>query len=70
VIDAKVVKLALVSFMDEQNQQVTALAVIGDNNVHMLESRSLGISRQTTPQGVASTWLRDGIFAKLSGTEG
>lgn len=72
VLDAKIVRLALVSYMDESNQQVTCLAVIGDNNVHLLEGRSMGISKHTTRQGPASDWLRDGIFEKLSekGSEG
>jgi hypothetical protein len=66
VLDAKVVRLALVSYMDENNQQQTALAIVGDKNVHMLESRNLGISKYSTPQGPASEWLRNGVFEKLA----
>lgn len=65
VIGAKAVEIALVTYTDEAGQQFTQLAVVGDNNVHLIEGRVLGISRTATPQGVASDWLRDGVFKKL-----
>lgn len=65
VIAAKPVELALVTYTDETNTQQTQLAVIGENNVHLIEGRALGFSKNTTPQGSASEWLRKGIFAKL-----
>lgn len=65
VIAAKPVELALVTYTDESNTQQTQLAVIGENNVHLIEGRALGLSKNTTPQGSASEWLRKGIFAKL-----
>lgn len=65
VIAAKPVELALVTYTDESNTQQTQLAVIGENNVHLIEGRALGFSKNTTPQGSASEWLRKGIFAKL-----
>ena len=65
VLGAKIVEVALVTYLDERGQQQTQLAVVGDNNVHLLESRQFGISKNTTPQGVASEWLTKGIFEKL-----
>lgn len=65
VIAAKPVELALVTYTDETNTQQTQLAVIGENNVHLIEGRALGFSKNTTPQGSASEWLRKGIFEKL-----
>lgn len=65
VLSAKVVDLVLVKYTDEFNQQQVQLGVVGDNTVHLLESRQLGISRGTTPQGVASPWLKDGVFKLL-----
>jgi hypothetical protein len=62
---AKRVDLALVTYTDESNVQQTQLAIIGDNNVHLLEGRTLGFSKNTTPQGNASEWLKKGIFEKL-----
>lgn len=69
VTAAKVVELALVTYQDDSNQQQVQLAVVGDNTVHLLESRQLGISRTTTPQGIASEWLKDGIFKALGRKE-
>ncbi len=66
VLEAKVVKLVMVSYIDPSNQKIVGLAVVGDNQVHMLESRTLGFSKNSTPQGPASEWLRDGIFEKLA----
>ena len=54
---------ALVSYADESGQVITQLAIIGENNVNLLESRALGIAKATTPQGRASKWLTDGIMA-------
>ena len=68
VLGAKVVEFALVTYMDESNQQQTQLAIVGDNHVHLIESRGLGISKSTTPQGVASDWLVKGVFEKLGRT--
>ena len=62
---AKHVDLALVTYTDESNTQHTQLAIVGDNNVHLIEGRALGFSKNTTPQGVASEWLRKLIFEKL-----
>lgn len=67
VISAKRVDLALVTYMDESNQQVTQLAVVGDKHIHLLESRSLGFSKNTTPQGLAGKWLTEGVFKQLEG---
>jgi len=66
VLAAKRVDLALVTYTDESNTQQTQLAIIGDNNIHLLEGRSLGFSKNTTPQGSASNWLKTGIFEKLN----
>lgn len=57
------VSLALVEYVDESNQVVRQLAIIGEKNVHLLESRTLGISKNTTPNGRASSWLAEGIRA-------
>lgn len=65
VLGVQPVQLALVSYVDDSNQLVVQLAVVGDNNVHMIESRALGLSKSTTPQGQATKWLRDGIFNLL-----
>lgn len=70
VLGAKRVDLALVTYTDETNTQHTQLAIIGDNNVHLLEGRNLGFSKNTTPQGTASEWLRKGIFEKLNSKNG
>lgn len=66
VLGAKRVELALVTYTDESNTRHTQLAIIGDNNVHLLEGRTLGFSKNTTPQGNASEWLKKGIFEALA----
>lgn len=65
VLGAKRVELALVTYTDDSNVKQFQLAIIGDNNVHLLEGRSMGFSKNTTPQGNASEWLKNGIFEKL-----
>lgn len=65
VIGAKKVELALVTYRDERNVVQTQLAIVGENNINLLESRALGLTKNTTPQGPASSWLRDGIFKAL-----
>lgn len=65
VLGAKVVELVLVTYRDEYNQQQVQLGVLGENTIHLLESRQLGISKSTTPQGVATAWLKEGVFKAL-----
>lgn len=65
VIAAKRVELALVTYTDESNTQFTQLAIVGENNVHLIEGRAMGFSKNSTPQGSASEWLRKAIFEKL-----
>ncbi len=65
MLAAKRVELVLVTYLDENNQKQVQLAIVGDNTVHMLESRKFGISKNTTPQGVAGEWLKNGIFKTL-----
>lgn len=65
MIAAKRVDLALVTYTDESNTQFTQLAVVGENNIHLIEGRALGFSKNTTPQGSASEWLKRAIFEKL-----
>ena len=59
------VNLVLVSYVDERGLPVTQLAVVGENNVNLLESRGLGFSKTTTPQGSATKWLVDGVMKLL-----
>lgn len=66
VLGVQKVSLALVSYADESGTIITQLAVVGDSNVNMLESRTLGFSKSTTPQGKASKWLTDGILSLLA----
>lgn len=63
---AKRVELALVTYTDDSNVQHTQLAIVGENNIHLLEGRASGFSKNTTPQGNASDWLKKGIFEKLA----
>ena len=63
---AKIVEVALVTFTDESNQQHCTLAVVGDKNIHLLEGRALGFSKNSTPFGRAAQWLAQAIFDKLA----
>lgn len=65
VTGAKVVQLAMVTYVDDSGLEVVQLAVLGDNNVHLLDSKISGLSRTTSPVGLAKTWLMDGIFKIL-----
>ena len=58
-------ELALVTYYDEFGTQQTGLAVVGENQVHLIDGKVTGFSNTTTPQGLASNWLRDGIFQAL-----
>lgn len=65
VISAKRVEIALVSYMDETGRQVTQLALVGENNIHMLDNKEIGFLKDPSPRGLASPWLRDGVLEKL-----
>jgi hypothetical protein len=61
VLGVQPVTLALVNYIDESAQSVTQLAIIGENTVHLLESRALGFTKNSTPFGRATKWLFDGV---------
>jgi hypothetical protein len=65
VLAVKTVDLALVRYKDDAGTEFVQLAVIGDNNVHMIDGKLFGFSRNATPQGPANEWLKKGIFEKL-----
>lgn len=67
LIGAKKVELAIITFNDESNVRHTQLAVVGENTVHLLESRTLGVSKSTTPQGMASEWLAKAVLKAVKG---
>lgn len=64
VVGAKEVKLALVSYTDGDGNLQSQLAVVGDNTVHLLNSKELGLANATSA-GPAATWLKNGVFKKL-----
>jgi hypothetical protein len=65
VVGAKPVELALVTYYDDSGMEQTQLAVVGDNTVHLLDGKSTGFSANTTHQGRAADWLKEGIFKAL-----
>lgn len=65
VLAAKAVDLILVTYTDDAGQVYTQLVVAGDKTVHLIDGKTFGLSKTTTPQGQANQWLADGIFAKL-----
>lgn len=65
VIDAKYVKLALITYNDGGGHTFSQLAIVGNNHIHLLEGRAQGFSKNTTPQGSATKWLTEGVFKIL-----
>lgn len=64
VLAVKEVSIALVTYNDENGETQSQLALVGDNTIHLLNGRAMGISNTTT-QGQASEWLKEGVFKKL-----
>jgi hypothetical protein len=61
------VSIKLIRYTDQNGENMSQFALVGENNVIMLDHKALGISEQRTPMGFALGWLRDGIFAMLKG---
>ena len=58
--------LALVSYVDQNGNEVTQFAIVGDNTVVLIDRKEMGIAGQErTPSGFATGWLRDGILVKM-----
>lgn len=60
MLAAKGVDLVLVSYADDRGDEVAQLAVVGDNNVYLLD-----VLAKRAPKGEAAKWLREGTFEKL-----
>lgn len=70
VTSVKVVKLALVSYIDNDGLEHTQLAVLGDNTVLLGSGKEFNLSGlRTEPSGVATGWLRDGVLATVNKDE-
>ena len=69
VVAAKKVELVLITYTNEQAEQITQLGVLGDNLVHLIDGQALGFSRTRTPQGTANEWLAKGVFDKVGRKE-
>lgn len=70
VTSAKIVRLALVHYVDHEGMEHTQLAVIGDNNVLLGSGHEFGLSgARRDPAGNATNWLRDGILKLLEGAQ-
>jgi hypothetical protein len=66
VQSAKLVDLALVSYIDPDGGEHTQLCVVGDNTVIMLDGRGLGYSNRPDSSGIAAAWLRDEVLKALN----
>lgn len=62
---AKLVNLALVTYVDDYGKKTTQLTLVGDNNLHLLNMKDLGLSNEKTISGLAADWIRDGVFKIL-----
>ncbi len=65
VTSAKEVKLAVVTYRDQDNQEHTQLMVVGDSTVIMLDGRGLGYSTRPEPGGIANKRIADAVIAAL-----
>lgn len=65
VLSAVAVELALVSYTDGDGMMTTQFAIVGNNNVMLLDSKELGLGSERKPAGQAGGWLRDGILAAM-----
>lgn len=65
VISAAPVDLALVSYTDNDGQVVSQFAIVGNNNVILLDSREIGVGQERRPAGQAGGWLKDGILKAM-----
>lgn len=66
-VDVKVqeVRTVLVEYRDDSNRQVIQLAIVGKNNVQLLDGHPIGLANGTQRSGLASSTLRDAVFAHL-----
>ena len=62
---AKLVELALISYVDDYGRKTTQLVLLGDNNVQLLDMKALGLNKDKTLVGLAADWLKDGVFKLL-----
>jgi len=65
VLSAKAVDLALVSYTDPNGEVQTQFAIVGAQNVVLLDSSKLGVGQVRTPAGSATGWLKDGILKAM-----
>lgn len=65
VLSAAPVDLAMVSYVDNDGEVVTQFAIVGNNNVMLLDSKEIGLGTERKPAGQAGGWLKDGILKAM-----
>jgi hypothetical protein len=55
--------MKLISYSDGTGNETTQFAIVGDNTVMLLDSRTLVGAESRTPTGFATGWLKDSILA-------
>lgn len=65
VAAVKLVNMALVSYINENGEEITQLALIGDEKVQLLNNQDFNLGTVKTSKGPANDWLVRGIMEKL-----
>ena len=61
--------LAFVVYTGPAGEEIRQLAIVGQNTVILLNHRQLGIGEISTPSGLATSWLKDGILSSVHNEE-
>jgi hypothetical protein len=57
--------IKLIRYTDQNGEDVVQFALVGENNVILLDHKELGLGPQRTPMGFATGWLKEGILQLL-----
>lgn len=65
VLTVRPVQLAFVSYLDNRGQKQAGLALVGQEQVRLINMRRLGLSLMDTQEGGVNEWFRDQVFEGL-----
>jgi hypothetical protein len=63
VLSVRPVKLAMVTYLNDKGDKVSSMALVGQNEVRLVNMRRFGLSKIDTEEGQVNDWFRNQILS-------
>lgn len=57
--------MKLIRYTDQNGESMVQFALVGANNVILLDHKEIGLGPERTPMGFATGWLKEGVLTLM-----